>query len=319
MARHAKSGGRIAAVTQWAAAALAAILVFGIGCVAGYQAKDSLGQAPFWIVFGGNTDPGDGNGNGAFKDQLVAGGWAGPDQIYQVHWAADIGGGGQNQVNEAMAAGHDAYARFCGGGCNVAGFSWGTAPALQLAAEVGLPPAQNYIFGGPQPAPGIWHAQFEDNPFVEPAIAEFGPFNPDRFVPAGTQVYFDSGDPYANMAPQCQSPYTSFDLAHHRVPGAGEPFLVWTAPDGSIIHEVGFTDGVIPFVGPISGSYPSPWWAGCIGNDWRVTANSPGAGTNEGVEPPPGFPAVPGFPSVPTEVPSFPGAPAFPGLPAPPG
>ena len=288
MATHAKRGGRLAAFVQWAAAAIAAVLVFGIGCVAGYQAQDSFGQVPFWIIYGGNQDPGDGHGNGAARDQLVAGGWTTYDNSYQVQWTANIPSN-KNQVNEAMPAGHAAVDKFCGHGCIIAGFSWGTAPALQLTAETGTPPANNYVFGGPQHSTGVWHNPYLDNPFVEPWFNYFGPFWTDRPIPAGTQVFFDTRDPYANAAPQCGGPGLWFlNLNGHRIVGRGEAYQhVWVGRFGEVIHEVGYQPG--PWGLPRSGSDPQQPWDFCPPNfpSFQIPARN-------------GDPGVPVLPGVPT-------------------
>lgn len=289
MAAHAKSA-KLAATLNWFAAALALIMVFAIGCVGGYQAKDSFGQVPTILVFGGNTDPGDGNGGGLAKDQLVAGGWGSAENIYQVQWKADISQGTATQTDEAMGNGHRAFNDLCGGGCIIAGFSLGTSPALQLASETGTLPENNYIFGGPQPSTGIWHQPYIDNPFIEPFVAGFGDFKTDRPVPAGTQVFYDTQDPYANSAPQCGGPglFLILDLNHHRIISRSEADAshIWTGSDGAIMHEVGYQ--AAPFGLPRSGSDESQPWDFCPP---EVPDQIPAMNGD------PGVPELPGIPS----------------------
>jgi hypothetical protein len=265
MAQHCAqvtSRGRIVQFTQWAGAAIAAVLIFAIGCVGGYQAKDSFGEPPFWIIFGGNTDPGDGTGQGMARDQMVAGGWVSYENSYQVQWQAAIQGGTARETDDAMANGHNAFNHFCAHRtCVIAGFSLGTSPALQLASETGTPPDRNYIFGAPQPSTGIWHSSAVGNPIVEPFVAEFGDFKTNRPVPAGTQVYYNVADPYANMAPQCTFAPSLFslNLNGHYIVGRNEAVRVWTGSDGAIMHEAGL--GQNPLL--VSGADPSPPWQGC--------------------------------------------------------
>ena len=101
----------------------------------------------------------------------------------------------------------------------------------------------------------------------------FGGLAPDRFVPAGTMVFFDVRDPYANAAPQCSQPW-ALTLAGHRVITRAEAFggHIWAGPDGAVNHEAGYVPQ--PQL-PLSGADPSPVWAGCFLNDWRKTPNSP--------------------------------------------
>lgn len=271
----------------------------------------------FWIVFGGNTDPGDGNGGGLARQQLIDGGWVDDQHVFQVTWNAHIEQGTKADTSGAMAAGRAAYDEHCGSGnrCIIAGFSLGTMPALELSKEAGADPGSNYIFGGPEPATGIWHDQYTANPFVDPGLQEFGQFDTGQFVPAGTQVFFDTRDPYANAAPQCSIPY-ALTLDGHRIVTKGEAdgSHQWTGPDGALNHEVGY---VAPPGLPLSGSDPSPVYAGCDLNDWK---NNPNGQLGGGGLPIPGgspipssggnMPAVPGLPSgVPTGVPGVPAPP----------
>lgn len=230
------------------------------GCIAGMMIHDARSQGPFWLVFGGNTDKGDGQGGGMARDQLIAGGWTSAGNSFQVTWNADIGSGTAAQTDAAMGPGEDAIARFCDNGCIIAGFSLGTSPALQLAAEAGIDAEHTYLFGAPQPSTGIWHARYVDNPFVEPWIASFAGVKPDRPVPTGTQVFMDIRDPYANIAPQCQGPgLFALTLEGHRIISKGEADAshVWTGADGAVMHEVGYTG---PLGLPASGSdAPQPW------------------------------------------------------------
>lgn len=291
MAAHAKSRSAIAAYANWAAAIVAAILVFGIGCVAGYQAKDSFGDTPFWLIYGGNTDPGDGQGNGAARDQMIAGGWTSPENSYQIQWKAAIEQGTKDITNEAMPVGHEAWEKFCSQRtCIIAGFSLGTMPALQLASEVGLPPSLNYIFGGPEPSTGLWHQPYQDNPFVEPWVQSFGDFNTNRLVPAGTQVFYDTHDPYANAAPQCGGPglfALSVNPGHRIITRDEANEHVWTGSDGAVMHEAGYQ--AAPFGLPRSGSDASQPWDFCPPNfpSFQLPARNGD----------PGVPALPGIPS----------------------
>lgn len=290
MAAHAKSTSKVAAITNWVAAAVAAILVFAVGCVAGYQAQDSFGQVPFFLIYGGNTDPGDGQGGGMARDQMVAGGWTTYENSYQVPWKAAIEQGTAKITDEAMAAGHDAYNKFCGRGCVIAGFSLGTSPALQLSAEVGLDPNNTFLFGGPQPSTGIWHQPYENNPFIEPLVAGFGGFKTDRPVPPGTQVFYDTRDPYANSAPQCGGPgLFMLALDGHRIVNRDEAYggHIWTGSDGAIMHEVGYQPG--PMGLPRSGSDEHQMWDFC-------PPNLPSFGV-PAMNGDPGVPALPGIPT----------------------
>jgi hypothetical protein len=289
MAAHAKESSALAAWGYRAMGALLALVVFAVGCIAGYQAKDSFGVEPFWLIYGGNTDPGDGQGNGAARDQMIAGGWTTPENSYQIQWEANLGSGNNDQVNQAMPQGHDAYARFCGHGCIIAGFSWGTSPALQLAAETGTPPQNNYLFGGPQPSTGVWHSPYVDNPFIEPWIRFFPP-DPNRFVPAGTQVFYDTRDPYANAAPQCGGPglfLLNVQTGHYIINRAQANEHIWTGSDGAVMHEAGYQ--AAPFGLPRSGSDPQQPWDFCPPN--FPAFNIPAMNGD------PGVPALPGVPT----------------------
>jgi hypothetical protein len=290
MAAHAKSRSKVAAFTNWIAAIVSAIMVFGIGCVAGYQAQDSFGAAPFYLIFGGNTDPGDGNGNGLARDQLVAGGWTTYENSYQIQWKADIGQGTATITDQAMPNAHAAFKRFCGHGCVVAGFSLGTSPALQTQAEIGFDPSLLYLFGGPQPSTGIWHSPYTDNPFIEPWLQTFGNFKTNRLVPSGTQVFYDTRDPYANSAPQCGGPgLFLLTLDGHYIVSRNAAFggHIWTGSDGAIMHEVNYQGG--PSGLPRSGSDPQQPWDFCPPNfpSFGVPAMN-------------GDPGVPFLPGVPT-------------------
>lgn len=297
-----------AIVKHWGkivAMAMAAVLI-GVGG----QLILGRAQATFWIVFGGNTDPGDGNGGGLARQQFVDGGWIDNDHIFQVTWNAHIEQGTVPDTNSAMPAAHDAYNRFCKANrCIVAGFSLGTMPALQLQAETGHPVDQTYLFGGPQPSPGIWHDQYADNPFVEPGLETFGQFNPDRFAPAGVHNYFDGRDPYNNAAPQCSGPGNfGLTLDGHRIirKDEADASRQWTGTDGVLEFEVVAPPPVA------SGADPSPFWAGCEGGDWHNTPNSPGPQTNPDQPGLPGFPGIPGGSPIPSQEGNMP---AFPGLP----
>jgi hypothetical protein len=250
-----------------------------------------------WIVFGGNTDPGDGNCGGAAKDQLVAGGWVDAGHICQVQWKADIASGTNQEVNDAMTPGKDAL-RDCVSGCIISGFSLGSMPALQLSAETGHPASQTYIYGAPQPSPGIWHNQYQDNPFIEPWVETVGRLDPDRLAPAGTHNYFDGRDPYNNAAPQCSGPgLFALTLDGHRIITKAEAdgSRKWTGTDGVLEFEV-------PGPQPISsGADKSPVWAGCELDDWHNTPLSPGPQTNPDQPGFPGFPGIPGGSPIPSQ------------------
>lgn len=259
------------------------MILFGVFCLLlGLSTAMIIGRTQpnvCWVAYGGNMDPGDGNDGGAFKGQLVAGGWASADEIFQVTWTAAIEGGTIKETDAAMAAGRDAIAKCGGKRVIIAGFSLGTSPALQLSRETGGNPSDNFIFGGPAPATGIWHNAWVDNPWVEPAVRLFGRLAPDRFVRPGTQVFFDVRDPYANAAPQCSQPW-ALTLDGHRVITRAEAYggHIWTGPDGAINHEAGYVPQ--PQL-PLSGADPSPIWAGCYLNDWHKTPNSPGESPND--------------------------------------
>jgi hypothetical protein len=247
-----------------------------------------------WIVFGGNTDPGDGNCGGGAKDQLVAGGWVDAGHICQVQWKADIGSGTNQEVTDAMPAGKAALQN-CTSDCIIAGFSLGTMPALLLSKETGHSADQTYLFGGPQPSPGIWHNQYQDNPGVEPWLGLFGQLDPDQVVAPGTHNYYDGRDPYNNAAPQCSGPgLFALTLDGHRIITRAEAdgSKQWVGTDGVLEFEV---PGPLPIA---SGADPSPFWAGCEFNDWHNTPNSPGAQTNPDQ---PGLPGIPGGSPIPSQ------------------
>lgn len=291
---------------------------------------------PFWIIFGGNTDPNDDDGAGA-RQQLIAGGWTTPETSVQVRWAADIGQGTARITDEAMAAGRAAYDEHCSGGrpCIIAGFSLGNSPALQLAADVDLAPENTYLFGAPQPAPGLFHSAAIDNPIAEGWFDTFSALKSDRPVAAGVQNFFHTGDPYANAAPQCNGPgLFALGLDRHIIISRAQADeFVWTGPDGVVNHEA----GKVPPPGlPASGADPSAPWAFCPPGGWyspSVTPVGPGpvpavpgepnpGGAAEGELPggaPSGVPNVPGVPgapdnggggiptAVPTQLPGLPG------------
>lgn len=260
--------------------------------------------SPYWIIFGGNTDPNDDDGVGARED-MIAGGWTTPGNSVQVHWAAAIEQGTARITNESMAEAHAEFDKHCKNkNCIVAGFSLGNSPALQLAAEVGLAPENTYLFGAPQPAPGVFHNAYLDNPVVEPYFVAFSALYTDRPVAAGVQNYYDGRGPYENAAPQCAGPgMYALTLQGHRVITREEAnsSRVWIGPDGVVNHEI--------VAGPpiVSGADPSPIWAGCPPGGWYSPTD-----TRANPGPAPGAPGVPDTspPSsdeVATEVPAIPG------------
>lgn len=238
----------------------------------------------FWIIYGGNTDPGDGNGGGLARDQMIAGGWTDAAHSYQVQWKADISSGTNSEVNDAVANGQVSVKAHCGGGsgnsCIYAGFSLGTMPALGLSKQTGHSADLTYLFGGPQPSPGIWHNQYQDNPLVQPWVQTFGQLDPNQLAAPGTHNYFDTRDPYNNAAPQCSGPgLYALSLDGHRIITRAEAdgSHQWTGTDGVLEFEANY---VAPPGLPASGSDPSQIWAGCEGNDWHNTPNSPGPQVN---------------------------------------
>jgi hypothetical protein len=268
----------------------------------------------FWIIFGGNEDPGDGQGDGQARQQLIAGGWTDAENSFQVTWKADISQGTVPETNEAMAAGKAALNKYCGNRrCILAGFSLGSMPALQLQAETGHAADDTYVFGAPQPSPCIWHYQYQDNPAVEPYIETFGKLNPDRVAPAGIHNYFDGRDPYNNMAPQCTGPGVfGLTLDGHRIITKAEADASrrWVGTDGVLEFEV-----VAP--PPVSsGADPSPIWAGCEGGDWHNTPLSPGPQTNPDQFGIPGLP-IPGGSPIPSQEGNMPAIPEIPAFPTP--
>lgn len=302
--RHAAYLAHCKIVKHWGKIVSMAMVAVLIG-VGGQMILGRTAPQVFWIVFGGNQDPGDGNGGGLARQQFIDGGWVNGDNIFQVTWQADISQGTIRETDAAMVNGHAAYNQYCGGGgrrCILAGFSLGNSPALQLAAEVGLSPSDTKLFGAPQPSTGAWHNQYPDNPFVEPWIKTVGQLNSDRSVPAGVEAYYDTRDPYANLAPQCSGPgLFAVSLDGHRIIRKDEADQhVWTGPDGVIMHEVNY---VAPPGLPLSGSDPSPIWAGCELNNWFNTPNSPGPQVNPNN---PGLPGMPSMPQFPTQLPGLP-------------
>lgn len=291
---------------------LTAMALILTGCIAGMMIHDARSQGPFWIIYGGNTDKGDGQGGGGARDQLVAGGWTSYENSFQITWNADIGAGTANQTDAAMPAGHDAVNNKCRNGCVIAGFSLGASPAIQLSDETGTPAENTFLFGAPQPSTGVWHSQFQDNPIVEPWVQQIGGLKSDRAVRAGMQNFFDIRDPYNNAAPQCQGPgLFALTLDGHRIisKGEAEGSHIWTGVDGVRMHEVGYGG---PLALPASGADESQPWAGCHPDGWhgwKSTVNSPdegtgGSSTDLGPAPdqiptgPPGIPhpEIPGLP-----------------------
>lgn len=251
---------------------LACVFCLLIGCATAIIVGRTAPTTPYWIIFGGNTDPNDDDGQGA-REQLIAGGWTTPENSVQVHWAAAIEQGTSRITDEAMAEAHKEYDAHCGNGqCIIAGFSLGNSPALQLAAEVGLAPENTYLFGAPQPAPGVFHNAYLDNPLVEGWFTTFSALKTDRPVAAGVQNFYGIADPYANAAPQCSGPgLFGLNLQDHRIVTKAEAdgSNIWTGPDGVVNHEVG-QPGVV-----VSGSAPSPLWAGCPPGGWYSPSSSP--------------------------------------------
>jgi hypothetical protein len=290
--------------------ALAAVAVLiGVG---GQMILGRTAPPAYWIVFGGNTDPGDmADDSGMALEQLIAGGWTTEDGATQVKWAAAIEQGTARIASEAMSNAHAAYDEHCRGGrrCIIAGFSLGNSPALQLAAEVGHPPELTYLFGAPQPATGVFHASSLDNPLVEPWFVTFSALGTDRPVPAGAKNFYDGRDPYANAAPQCNGPgLFALTLDGHRIITKAEAdgaARIWAGPDGVENHEI---VGGPPLA---SGADPPAPWALCPPGGWYSPTDTP-------AQPGP-VPVVPGQPetgpgeasSVPTPASS---APASPGL-----
>lgn len=238
-------------------------------------------EAPaFWIIYGGNTDPGDGNGNGLARQQFIDGGWTSPENSFQVTWKADISSGTNQEVKDAVPAGVSAVNEFCKSRtCIYAGFSLGTMPALALSKETNHPAELTYLFGGPQPSTGIWHNQYLDNPGIQPWLGLFGQLDANQVVAQGTKNFYDTRDPYNNAAPQCSGPgLFALTLDGHRIIRKDEADQhVWVGTDGVEMHEANYTG---PIGLPASGADPSQFWAGCELNDWHNTPNSPGAQTN---------------------------------------
>lgn len=283
--------GAIATMTDWVKhRTRVQFVLFGVFCLLlGLSTAMVIGRtqptAPYWIIFGGNTDPNDDDGVGARRD-LIAGGWTDEANSVQVHWAAAIEQGTGRITDEAMAEAHREFDAHCGNrACIIAGFSLGNSPALQLADEVGQPADRIYLFGAPQPAPGVFHASSLDNPLAEGWFDTFSGLKTDRPVPAGTLNFYDGRDPYANAAPQCNGPgLFALTLAGHYIISRDQAFggRIWTGPDGAINHEV---------VGPpplVSGSDPSPFWAACPPGGWYSPSTTP-----VGPGPVPGAPGQP--------------------------
>lgn len=244
-------------------------------------------QTEYWIVFGGNTDPGDGQGGGLARGQFVGGGWTDNEHIYQVPWGADIAKDTTAEANAAMAAGHAAYDKNCRiYHCIVAGFSLGNAPAIQLATELGLS-TDLYMFGAPQPSSGIYHNPFVTSPFIQFWTDDVGGLNQDRPVPAGAQAFYDTRDPYANGGPQCGGPgWFAITLDGHYIVSRAQAdgSHIWTGPDGVLMHEVNYV--AQPGI-PLSGSDPPPFWSLC-----PPSLQPPKIPTV-----PPGTPQLPGIPT----------------------
>lgn len=251
---------------------------------------------PYWIIYCGNTQ-----GGGECEPDFANAGWISAGNYTVVQWQAAIEQGTGRETDAAMPAGHAAYDAHCKGGreCIIAGFSLGNDPAIQLSSEVGLPPRDTYIFGGPQPSTGIYHSYYLDNPIVAFWADQVGNLKLSRPTKPGMHAYFDVKDPFANIAPQCNAPW-SVNGAGHYIVNANSSFHVWTGPDGVVMYEVGYQP---PPALPLSGADPSPPWAGCPASGWynkegEIPAPIPG-GTG------PGNPsAVPS--AVPTSVPGLP-------------
>lgn len=241
--------------------------------------------AEYWIIWGGNGDPGNGQGGGFARDQMVAGGWVSYENSFQVTWQADIGQNTRNEAQAAMPSGHDAVNRFCANRrCVVAGFSLGNAPAIQLASETGN---VAYMFGAPQPSTGIFHNPWVHNPLVQFWTDFVGGLDQNQFAPAGSQAFYHTADPYANGGPQCGGPgWFGIDANKHYIISRWESngSHIWTGPDGVLMHEVGY----VPQPGvPSSGSDPAPFWSLC----------PPSLQPPEIPTIPPGTPPMPGVPT----------------------
>lgn len=243
-------------------------------------------QTEYWIVFGGNGDPGNGNGDGFARGDFVRGGWIDNGHIFQVTWQADILANTRLETNAAMAAGHAAYDAHCRlNRCIIAGFSLGNTPAIQLASEVGLPTGQLYNFGGPQPSTGVFHNPFVRYPGVMFWTDTVGGLDQNQVPPAGSQAFYDTHDPFANGAPQCAGPgwFGIFPQGHYIISRGQANEHVWLGPDGVVMHEANY----VPQPGvPVSGSDPMPWWSLCPINFQPVQIPTI----------PPGMPPVPGVP-----------------------
>jgi hypothetical protein len=269
------------------------MILFGVFCLLlGLSTAMVIGRTqpatPFWIIFGGNTDPNDDDGVGARRD-LIAGGWTTEDNSVQVHWAAAIEQGTARITDESMAEAHREFDTHCRNqACIIAGFSLGNSPALQLAAEVGQPADRTYLFGAPQPAPGLFHASSIDNPAVEGFFDAFSGLASDRPVPAGVLNFFDVRDPYANAAPQCNGPgLGALTLAGHYIISRDQAFggHIWTGPDGAVNHEASYQP---PPAIPASGADQPVLWAACPPGGWYSPSTTP-----VGPGPAPGVPGGP--------------------------
>lgn len=273
-----------AIVKHWGQLVAAAIVIVLIGV--GGQMILGRTQVTTVLAFGGNTD----HSSQGFVDQLNSTGRSSGFKVIPVAYNADIAQG-QASIDDGVAKGQAAWNENCASGCEVWGFSWGTEVALQLAGKLGLGGGSISIFGGPQPATGIWH-HYAVTSGVPPWQVEFwlnafGKLPTSTIPPAGTKAFFGSRDPYANAAPQCSNPSALFALSldDHRIfPPGGE--RIWTDRFGVEIHE--WQTG--PTVA--SGADPSPIWQGCPWFDWNRSGDFDGSNGLPGMFPP--FPKQPG-------------------------
>lgn len=231
------------------------------------------------LVFGGNQD----NCAAGFIDQLNGTRRSDGYTIIPVCYMADtaqMAASGEDGKNKGLAIWNEQ----CANGCEIWGFSNGTEPAIRLAAAVGIDPQKLSLFGGPQHAAGIWHHWGIVSGFPPWQVSfwlDLIGLPTGTMAPAGAKVFFNAGDPFADIAPQCGNPAALGGLtsAAHAIPPIGGE-RIWVDRFGLEIHEF----GSLPTVA--SGADPSPVWQGCPWFDWNQSEAFDGTNGLPGMFPP---------------------------------
>ena len=246
---------------EWFALILCCVFVATASCMVGYMAKDARSQQEKWFVFGGNGD----NLSLGYRNALFSVGRVPPGiEVIAVPWPADITrtawSTGQGIVNIRPMWFNAGCTR--GVLCKLMGHSLGSEPAIVASYDLGVPGLNVTLEGAPQPATGIWHADWINNIMVKPWLKLAGLPTDTRPKP-GTWNLYHNDDIYANAAPNAWNPCAIIPMAiataqgrSHRIFNIFTPARRWTGIDGVNNIEFGIGDNIMTRSGSDPVSYP---------------------------------------------------------------